>query len=60
MDLCKKCNTVKIDNSESLKKEYEKQYNKITKKYSGEELKYKLKNSLYQKGYKIDEINKIL
>lgn len=53
-------NSIKIDNSDSLKKEYEKQYKKLSKKYSGEELKYKIKNNLYQKGYKIDEINQII
>lgn len=53
-------NSIKIDNSDSLKKEYEKQYKKLSKKYSGEELKYKIKNNLYQKGYKIDEINQIV
>lgn len=52
--------SIKIDNSDSLKKEYEKQYKKLSKKYNGEELKYKIKNALYQKGYKIDEINKIM
>lgn len=51
---------IKVDNSKSLKLEYEKQYNKLSKKYSGDELKYKIKNALYQKGYKIDEINKIM
>ena len=52
--------TITLDNSESLNKEYQKQYNKLSKKYSGEELKYKIKNNLYQKGYKLDDINKIL
>ena len=51
---------IKLDNSEALKKEYDKQYNKLSKKYNGEELKYKLKNNLYQKGYKLDDINKII
>lgn len=51
--------SIKIDNTQSLKIEYEKQYRKLSKKYSDEELKYKIKNNLYKKGYKIDEINRI-
>lgn len=51
---------INVDNTELLKKEYEKQYKKLSKKYSGEELKYKIKHNLYQKGYRIDEINNIL
>ncbi|MBP3461238.1 MAG: RecX family transcriptional regulator [Bacilli bacterium] len=53
-------NNITIDNDEALKKEYEKQYNKLSKKYKNEELTYKIKNNLYQKGYKLDEINKII
>ena len=53
-------NNIKIDNSDSIKKEYDKQYRKLSKKYSGDELKYKLKNNLYQKGFKMDEINDII
>lgn len=51
---------ITIDNDEALKKEYEKQYNKLSKKYKDEELKYKIKQNLYQKGYKLDDINKIM
>ena len=51
---------IKIDNSHSIKIEYEKQYKKLSKKYNGEELKYKIKNNLYKLGYKIDEINEIM
>ena len=53
-------NNITIDNDEALKKEYEKQYNKLSKKYKDEELKYKIKQNLYQKGYKLDDINKIM
>ncbi len=51
---------INIDNTDLIKKEYEKQYKKLSRKYSGEELTYKIKNNLYKKGFKIDEINKIL
>ena len=39
------------ENDEVYKKEYEKLYNKYSKKYSGNELKYKVKQALYQKGF---------
>lgn len=51
---------IAIDNSQSLKKEYEKQYNKLSKKYSDEELIFKIKNTLLKKGYKLDDINEIM
>jgi len=38
----------------------EKIYIKLSKKYSDDELYYKLKNKLYSKGYKMEEINKFL
>lgn len=53
-------NNMTFDNDDALKKEYEKQYNKLIKKYKDEELKYKIKQNLYQKGYKLDDINKIM
>lgn len=37
------------------KKEYEKLYNKLSKKYSGAELKLKIKQKLYQKGIYYEE-----
>lgn len=51
---------ISINDSNSLDIEYKKLYNKLSKKYSDSELKYKLKNSLYQKGYKLDDINKVI
>lgn len=53
-------NTVKIDSSSIIKSEYNKQLKRLSNKYDGEELKYKIKNNLYKKGYKIDEINKVI
>lgn len=38
------------NNDDIAKKEYEKLYKKLSKKYSGNELKYKIKEKLYQKG----------
>ena len=49
-----------FDNPEILNKEYLKEKNKLEKKYNGEELKYKLKQKLYQKGFSLEEINKLM
>lgn len=51
---------IELTNDEAIKKEYINQYNKLSKKYKDEELKYKIRNNLYQKGYKLDDINKIM
>ena len=40
------------DNEEIAKKEYQKYYNKLSKKYSGRELEYKLKQKMYSLGFK--------
>ncbi len=50
---------VHISNDVSIK-EMEKIYNKLSMKYSGDELFYKLKNKLFTKGYKTEEINKFI
>ena len=42
-----------------LKKEYDKLIMKYQKKYSGNDLNLFVRNKLYQKGYSIEEINKI-
>ena len=52
---------ISIDNeNEILTKEAIKEYNKLSKKYKGEELKIKLKQKLYQKGFRNIELSKIL
>ena len=43
--------TIKDDKNIYLK-EYNKLKNKLSKKYSGEELEYQIKNNLYKKGFK--------
>lgn len=43
------------DDSDILKKEYEKLYRKLSNKYSGKELEYKIKQKLYQKGLIYEE-----
>ncbi len=38
---------------ELLKKEYDKLYKRLCRKYSGDELEYKIKQKLYQKGFEV-------
>lgn len=45
------------DDTEAMKKDMKKAYDKLSKKYQGEALKYQIKNYLYKKGYKIDYID---
>ena len=51
---------IKIDNSLVIKKDIDKIRNKYQKKYCGRELYYFIKNKLYQKGYREDEIGEVL
>ena len=44
--------TAYIDDADIYKSEYDKLYNKLSKKYSGNELEYKIKQKLYQKGFR--------
>lgn len=48
--------SVELDNQreeELLKKEYQKVYGKLSKKYEGAELEWKVKQKMYQKGFKM-------
>lgn len=47
---------LKVDESNSIKKEIEKAKKKYSKKYSGNELTYQIKNYLYRKGYNVSDI----
>lgn len=49
-----------IDNNNSvIQNEYKKLFNKLSKKYDDEELDRMIKNKLIQKGFSLEEINKI-
>ena len=52
-------NNIESDN-EVLKKEFNKIYNKLKNKYNSYELEKKLKQKLIQKGFKLEDINKLL
>lgn len=47
------------NNDTVIKNEYKKLYNKLSKKYDDEKLTMLIKNKLLQKGFSIEEINKI-
>ena len=44
----------------AIAKEFNKVYNKYNKKYSGNELEYKVINYLYKKGFNIEDIKRCL
>jgi len=53
-------NNIDIDiDSSIINKEYEKLYNKLSKKYEGSALEYQLKIKLKAKGFTNEEIDKI-
>ena len=43
------------DSPDLVKREYQKIYNKLSRKYEGEELKYKIRQKMYQKGLNYEE-----
>ena len=58
--IIQKLDHMKGDNNLIIKKEYDRLFRKLYKKYEGEELKYQIKNRLYQKGFSSDDINQII
>lgn len=44
---------IEIDDTLIKEKEYNKTYTSLSKKYSGKELEYKVKQKMYQKGFKV-------
>lgn len=49
-----------IEDNNIIEKEYNKLYNKYKDKYENEKLKYTIKQKLYQKGFDIEDINRII
>ena len=49
-----------FNDSNLLEREFELQYIKLSKKYEGNELIYKIKQKLYAKGYDINQINELI
>lgn len=50
---------IDIDDNTAIKKEFDKQYRSLSKKYTGNELQYRIKQKLYQKGFSSSDIEKI-
>lgn len=48
------------EESRIIKKEYDKIYNKLSRKYSGSELLYNIKQTLYRRGFESDQITELL
>lgn len=59
-DIIEIYDSININNDELIKKEYDKLYKKLSLKYSDKELYNKIKTKLYQKGFSLDEINKLI
>ena len=49
-------NSITFNDTDIIKKEREKAYNKYSKKYSGYELDLKVKSYLYRKGFNIGDM----
>ncbi|MFA5603618.1 MAG: RecX family transcriptional regulator [Bacilli bacterium] len=58
--ICQIFEDLYIEDSDILNNEYNKIYNNLRKKYQDDELYFKIRQKLYQKGYKKDEINEII
>ncbi len=59
-DISEIYDSLNLDNNYDLKQEYDKLYKKLSIKYQGQELKRKIRNKLYNKGFSIEEINSII
>lgn len=53
-------NDIDFDDSKQLKKDYEKVFNKLSRKYNGKQLNIKIKQRLYQLGYDIESISSLI
>lgn len=49
-----------FEDNDLLEKEYDKLYNKLSKKYKGYELQTKIKQKLYSKGFDVNKINDLV
>ena len=55
-DIVSELNKFEIDDKEAYNHEYEKIKKSLEKKYSGDELKFKIREKLYKKGFRYNEI----
>ena len=52
-DILEVLDNIKVDDKKIYEKEYKKLYEKYSKKYSGKELEYKIREKMYQKGFRV-------
>lgn len=50
---------IKIQEAKILQRQYNYTYNKLSKKYSGDDLDYKVRKTLFKKGFSLEHINNI-
>ena len=55
-DIVEVLNSKEINDDEAKKREYEKIRRSLEKKYSGDVLEYKVREKLYRKGFRSNEI----
>ncbi len=53
-------NKYSLDDTDIIEKQFNKIFNSLSKKYSGEELLFKVKQKLISKGFKSDDINDLI
>ncbi len=53
-------NSIQLDNQKVIQKEYQKLFQRLSKKYQNEELNYQIKNRLYAKGFSTYEIQNVI
>lgn len=59
-DILEIYDNISADNTENIKKEYDKLYKKLSNKYQNKDLERMIKSKLYNRGFSIEEINKFI
>ncbi len=59
-DILEIYDNISVDNTENIKKEYDKLYKKLSNKYQNKDLERMIKSKLYNRGFSIEEINKFI
>ena len=59
-DILEIYDNISVDNTENIKKEYDKLYKKLSNKYQNKDLGRMIKSKLYNRGFSIEEINKFI
>ena len=59
-DILEIYDNISVDNTENIKKEYDKLYKKLSNKYQNKDLERMIKSKLYNRGFSIEEVNKFI